>query len=117
MTNDNQELPIDDNSTDSYKRWEEFKAPVTMSFNFFTLKSGIDQHLSEIEFDLQGPYVYRETRRKVNVVYSNDSTKLSYNDFKTYEFDLQKSIGKEDQLVEFINFPTLVSLFQRFHYS
>ena len=65
--------------------------PVYMNFRFFNvenpqeIKKGIKPKVREI-----GPYVYRETRRKENIL-ELDGEHLQYATYMAYEFDQEKT--------------------------
>lgn len=96
--------------SESMDRWLKVKVPITMSFTIFEVinptevASGSAQPIV-VE---RGPYVFDETRHKIVTGSDEESGSISYNQFKTYIFNRNKSVGSLDDEYSIPNVPAIV---------
>ena len=95
--------------TEAYEGWVEPPVPVYMSFRLFNvtnpedIKKGQKPSVQEL-----GPYVYREVRRKENIL-EVDRDKLNYGLYMEYHFDGEQTFNKEQFSLSFIRYHFIMS--------
>ncbi|KAJ8261386.1 hypothetical protein COCON_G00171090 [Conger conger] len=103
------------NGTDAFMAWENPPPPVYMQFYFFNVTNS-DEVLKgdrPAVFEV-GPYTYREFRPMERVSFSENGTRVSAVNPKSYVFDANMSIGPEDDLIRTVNIPavTVMEMFK-----
>ena len=86
--------------------------PLTVKFHIFELNNTDNYtNLSDIQLIERGPYVFKETRTKEDIVFytdQNNESVASYRERRQYKFNEELSNGSYDDNITFINLPLLV---------
>ncbi|KAL8616277.1 hypothetical protein ACOMHN_056220 [Nucella lapillus] len=97
------------NGSEFWEAWVAPPVPIYMQFYMFNVtnpeavKKGEKPILTE-----QGPYSYREERKKENIVFNENGT-VTYRERHTYFFQRNMSAGNETDLITTGNLPVLVA--------
>ncbi|KAJ8402133.1 hypothetical protein AAFF_G00373680 [Aldrovandia affinis] len=102
------------NGTDVFEAWENPSPPVYMQFYFFNVTNPAEVLNGErpAVFEI-GPYTYREFRPMEQVNFSENGTKVSAVNPRTYVFEPNMSRGPEDDLIRTVNIPAM-TVMERF---
>ncbi|KAG1692631.1 Lysosome membrane protein 2 [Nymphon striatum] len=97
---------IEKSNKDIYDAWKSPPVPVLFKIYFFNVsnpeevKNKAIPHLTEV-----GPYVFKETRDKVKINFTDNGDSISYRNKKSYEFDPDSSKGSLDDYIQTVNVP------------
>ncbi|KAG1692632.1 Lysosome membrane protein 2 [Nymphon striatum] len=103
---------IEKSNKDIYDAWKSPPVPVLFKIYFFNVsnpeevKNKAIPHLTEV-----GPYVFKETRDKVKINFTDNGDSISYRNKKSYEFDPDSSKGSLDDYIQTVNVPYVVRIF------
>uniref|UniRef100_A0A3Q3K6X2 Uncharacterized protein n=1 Tax=Monopterus albus TaxID=43700 RepID=A0A3Q3K6X2_MONAL len=96
------------NGTEAFEAWENPPAPVYMQFYFFNLTNPAEMLAGERPAVVEiGPYTYREYRLMEQVSFSDNGTKVTAVNTKTYIFQPNMSWGPESDLIRTVNIPAM----------
>ncbi|KAJ0015391.1 hypothetical protein NQD34_009011 [Periophthalmus magnuspinnatus] len=101
------------NGTEAFNAWENPPAPIYMQFYFFNLTNPLEvldgDRPAVVEI---GPYTYREYRPMEEVSFSENGTKVSAVNTKTYIFQPNMSRGPETDLIRTVNIPAMTVMYK-----
>uniref|UniRef100_A0A7N8XRR8 Scavenger receptor class B, member 2c n=1 Tax=Mastacembelus armatus TaxID=205130 RepID=A0A7N8XRR8_9TELE len=96
------------NGTEAFEAWENPPAPIYMQFYFFNLTNPEEVLYGERPAVVEiGPYTYREYRPMEQVDFSDNGTKVTAVNTKTYIFQRNMSFGPESDLIRTVNIPAI----------
>ncbi|KAM7051185.1 scavenger receptor class B member 1 isoform 2-T2 [Molossus nigricans] len=88
-----------DPSSLSFNMWKEIPIPFYLSIYFFDIVNSQEiLQGQKPQVRERGPYVYREYRRKTNITF-NDNDTVSFLEYRTFEFQPDKSSGLESDYI------------------
>jgi scavenger receptor class B protein 1 len=97
----------DTDSSKTYPNWKTLPIPIYNSFYLFNitnvnevLKLEEPPHVQQI-----GPYVFRESRTKVNLIWTQDDTQVTYEQVRAWHFVPSMTNGSLDDIVYNVNVP------------
>lgn len=98
-----------------YESWRNQSTPIYLHVYLFHVKNP-KQVLTgaKPELEERGPYTYREWDEKQILGWSEDYQHLQYRVHKTYEFDREKSVGDQTDVITSLNVPLAVSMSSSF---
>ncbi|XP_075689686.1 scavenger receptor class B member 1 isoform X2 [Rhinoderma darwinii] len=100
---------IDPSSGFAYEMWRDLPVPFFMSIYVFEIMNPKEMLLGEKpRVEQRGPYVYREQKQKTNITFNENGT-VSFVEWRTFQFDPEKSAGSEEDYLVVPNFIVLVS--------
>ncbi|XP_023016535.2 protein peste isoform X2 [Leptinotarsa decemlineata] len=103
----------------AYDVWIKNPVPLTLKFHMFnwTNPEDIYNTSTKLKFQELGPYVYRETKEKVNVTWNANET-VTFRTVKTWWFDQESSNGSVHDAFTTINPVALSAAFvaRNWHY-
>ncbi|XP_072000460.1 scavenger receptor class B member 1 isoform X2 [Engystomops pustulosus] len=100
---------IDPSSGFAYEMWRDLPVPFYMSMYIFEVMNPKEVLLGEKpRLEERGPYVYRERKQKVNITFHDNST-VSFVETRTFQFDPEKSAGREEDYLVVPNILLMVS--------
>ncbi|KAG8597493.1 hypothetical protein GDO81_002302 [Engystomops pustulosus] len=89
--------------------WRDLPVPFYMSMYIFEVMNPKEVLLGEKpRLEERGPYVYRERKQKVNITFHDNST-VSFVETRTFQFDPEKSAGREEDYLVVPNILLMVS--------
>ncbi|XP_076360019.1 protein croquemort-like [Tachypleus tridentatus] len=96
--------------SESYGYWKEPPIPIYIRFYFFHLVNpeGVWSLTEKPNFKEMGPYTFREHRVKVNITW-NDNGTVSYQQMKSWHFQLDLTNGSLDDVVTTLNVPAVAA--------
>ncbi|XP_035246443.1 lysosome membrane protein 2c [Anguilla anguilla] len=99
------------NGTDAFVAWKNPPPPVYMQFYFFNVTNPTEVMNGErpAVFEI-GPYTYREFRPMEQVSFSENGTRVSAVNPKTYVFEPSMSVGPESDLIRTVNIPAVTAM-------
>ncbi|XP_071514706.1 lysosome membrane protein 2-like [Panulirus ornatus] len=100
------------NGTEVYQKWKNPPVVPHLCIYFFNVTNQ-EEFLSGDKPVLQevGPYCYREHWEKVNVLFHDNGT-VSYETQKHYFFEVERSVGDEDDVITTLNIPMVAAVSQ-----
>ncbi|KAJ8916544.1 hypothetical protein NQ315_000186 [Exocentrus adspersus] len=98
------------NSSKNLRLWTNPPPKALISvyiFNYTNLEEFDAKLEKKLRVNEVGPYVYEETLQKVNVQFSEDGTRVSYQEKRSYKFRPDMSKGKQSDQVYVPNIPLM----------
>ncbi|ODM93156.1 Protein croquemort, partial [Orchesella cincta] len=100
----------------SFEMWKETPVPVYLEFYFFNwTNSGDltnpDKTIRKPNLVELGPYVFRETKRKVILNWHDNNGTVTFLQNKTWHFDPKLSTGSLNDIVTTLNVPAIAAAF------
>ncbi|XP_069817061.1 scavenger receptor class B member 1 isoform X2 [Dendropsophus ebraccatus] len=100
---------IDPSSGFAYEMWRDLPVPFFMSIYVFEVVNHKEVMKGEKpRVEERGPYVYRERKQKTNITFHENGT-VSFVEQRILHFDLEKSVGSEDEHIIVPNMIVLIS--------
>ncbi|CAH1112788.1 unnamed protein product [Psylliodes chrysocephalus] len=92
-------------NSNAYNMWVKNPVPISLTLYMFnwTNPEEVYNKTSKPRFEQLGPYVYRETKEKTDVVWNNDNDTVTFKNIKTWWFDPESSKGNLYDPVTSIN--------------
>lgn len=81
------------NNTDAFKKWQKLAVPMTIRFYLFNVTNAdhVIRFGEKPRVEQVGPYVFEETRFKIDVRFDHHDEHILYREAKKYWFDPQRS--------------------------
>lgn len=100
----------------TFDLWKKNPLPLYLEFYIFnwTNPEEVGQPNSKPHFEEIGPFVFKETKEKVNITW-NDNNTITFNQLRYWYFDEEKSISNLSTKVTTINSIAVVSIFSFFN--
>lgn len=97
--------------TRAFEAWKESPIPAYTKFYMFSMVNGDDYIKNNAKpiIEEKGPYTFRETQQKVNLVWHDDGT-ISYNRRKFWHFEPSMSAGPLTDTVISLNLPMVTAV-------
>ena len=100
------------NGTEGYTVWQKPSVPIYLQVWVFHLKNPRQvEEGAKPDLEQRGPYTYREYREKIDIRHNENGT-VTYRQYKTYHFELDKSVGSDNETFTTINIPLTVSIYK-----
>lgn len=97
--------------TKSYENWEEIPLSIINKIYLFNV-TNVEEVLRGGKHVLQevGPFVYEEKRKKFDVSWNDDQSKVTYRQRRTWFFRPDLSKGSLDDFIYHLNVPLVVGM-------
>ncbi|XP_013784353.1 scavenger receptor class B member 1-like [Limulus polyphemus] len=97
--------------SETFEHWKDVPVPIFIHFYFFNLTNheGVWSLTEKPQLAEVGPYVFRESRKKVNVTWNENNNTVSYAQVRTWHFEPDLTLGSLDDIITTLNVPAIAA--------